>query len=97
MTTAPESCCSHRAPGPRPSRLSWGALLSGLALALLPKCPLCIAAYLTVLGLGTGAAGALAQVLHPLTLFLAAVILGLFVMRLARRAQRFATARIPGA
>jgi hypothetical protein len=97
MTTAPERCCAHRAPRPRPSRLSWGALLSGLALALLPKCPLCIAAYLTVLGLGTGAAAALAHVLHPLTLLLASLVLGLFVVRLARRAQRFATARLTGA
>src|ERR1043165_9276806 len=98
MTTAPEHCCA-RAPHSRParrSRLSWGALLSGLALALLPKCPLCLAAYLTAFGVGTGAAASLAQVLHPLTALAAALVLGLFVLRLARRAQRFAEARITG-
>lgn len=97
MTTTPEPCCAHRArrslSSPR-SRLSWGALVSGVALALLPKCPLCLAAYLTVLGLGTGASGSLAHALHPLAALVAAFVLGLFalrlVLRLARRAQRFA-------
>jgi hypothetical protein len=103
MTTAPECSCASRAPRraslsrptlSRPSRLSWGAVASGLALALLPKCPLCLAAYLTVLGLGTGAAASLAQVLHPLTALVAVLVLALFVVRLAQRAQRFAQARI---
>jgi hypothetical protein len=109
MNTAPEPCCAHRAPRPRsgparpsrsrlsrPSRLSWGAVVSGVALALLPKCPLCLAAYLTVFGVGTGAAASLAQVLHPVTALVAVVVLALFVVRLARRAQRFAEARVTG-
>jgi hypothetical protein len=110
MTTAPEPCCAHHAPRPRPSlsrprlsraarpsRLSWGAFASGVALALLPKCPLCLAAYLTVLGVGTGAAASLARLLHPLAASIAAVVLAVFVLRLARRAQRFAQARVTGA
>jgi hypothetical protein len=98
MTTAPECCCAapRRASLSRPSRLSWGALASGVALALLPKCPLCLAAYLTMLGLGTGAAASLAQVLHPLAALVAVLVLALFVVRLAQRTQRFAQARITG-
>lgn len=94
ITAAHEPCCAHRARRPRRSRLSWGALLSGLAVALLPKCPLCLAAYLTALGLGTGATAALAQVLHPLTLLVAALVLCLFAVRLVGRAQRFILARL---
>ena len=94
MTTALEGCCARRAPRPRPSRLSWSALVSGVALAFLPKCPLCLAAYLTVLGLGTGVAAPLARLLHPLTALVAVAVLALFVLRLARRAHRFSQARI---
>ena len=91
MTTAPEHCCAHPAPrlSARPSRLSWGALASGLALAFLPKCPLCLAAYLAALGLGAGAAASWAQILHPLTALVAFFVLALFVVR-------FAQARITG-
>jgi hypothetical protein len=96
MTTALEGCCARRAPRPRPSRLSWSALVSGVALAFLPKCPLCLAAYLTVLGLGTGVAAPLARLLHPLTALVAVAVLALFVLRLARRAHRFSQARITG-
>jgi hypothetical protein len=35
-------------------------LALGVALALVPKCPMCIAAYLSVFGLGMAAAGTLA-------------------------------------
>jgi len=95
MNTAPEPCCA-RAPRSRLLRLPWGALVSSLSLVLLPKCPLCLAAYLAALGVGTGAAASLAQVLHPLTALAAALVLGLFALRLARRAQRFAEARATG-
>ena len=39
------------------------ALGSGLLMALLPKCPLCLAAQLSLLGLGAGAASAVATLL----------------------------------
>lgn len=42
-----------------------------LSLVLLPKCPLCIAAYLAGLGLGTGAAAFAAPLVRPLAIVLA--------------------------
>jgi hypothetical protein len=41
-----------------------------VALALVPKCPMCIAAYLSVFGLGMAAAGAIARWCLPLALAL---------------------------
>src|SRR5262245_37745829 len=84
---APECCLSaaHRAAHARPARIPWTALLSGLLLVLVPKCPLCVAAYLTVVGISAGAAAALAHVIHPLILLVAALSLVLLVVRIARR------------
>jgi hypothetical protein len=44
---------------------SSAAVALGLAATLVPKCPLCVAAYLSVLGLSGAAAGALAPLLLP--------------------------------
>ena len=48
-------------------------LALGVALALVPKCPMCIAAYLSVFGLGMAAAAALAPWCLPLALLLIVV------------------------
>jgi hypothetical protein len=61
------------------------AALSGLALALLPKCPLCLAAYLSVLGVSAGVAVPMAALLHPAILLAAVVGLGLAAIQLASR------------
>ena len=66
---APE-CCRVR---PRAERGRAGSALTlalGVALALVPKCPMCIAAYLSVFGLGMAAAGAIAPWCLPLALAL---------------------------
>jgi hypothetical protein len=63
--------------------------LGGLiALALLPKCPLCIAAYLTAFGLSASIAALLAPLLRPAAalVLVAALLACLFVLWRHRRA-----------
>jgi hypothetical protein len=55
----------------------------GAAAVLVPKCPLCLAAYLAVVGIGAGAATTVSRVIHPL--LLAVAVLGLFVPILVSR------------
>ena len=76
MSMASE-CCRAR-------RTGW-ALVPMIALAVLPKCPLCLAAYLSLLGLGTGVASALAAVLHPSLIAIAGLALGWAAVVAARR------------
>jgi hypothetical protein len=61
-------CCQVRARAERGRVGSALTLALGVALALVPKCPMCIAAYLSVFGLGMAAAGALAPWCLPLAL-----------------------------
>lgn len=63
-------CCRGRARARRGRGGSALTLALGVALALVPKCPMCIAAYLSVFGLGMAAAGALAPWCLPLALLL---------------------------
>lgn len=63
-------CCRGRARAGRGRAGSALTLALGVALALVPKCPLCIAAYLSVFGLGMAAAGAIAPWCLPLALAL---------------------------
>jgi hypothetical protein len=72
---------------PRPARAPWLALASGLLAALLPKCPLCLAGYLSLFGVTVGAAAAATAVLRPLGLALAALGLGWLALRWRRRAR----------
>src|SRR5262245_49967649 len=67
--------------GPRGQRIA--SLLAFVPAALLaiavPKCPLCLAAQLAVLGVGAGAASAIAPLLSPLRIALALTALGLLL------------------
>ena len=47
-------------------RAWWVVLLSGIGAILVPKCPACLAAYLSVAGVGVGAAATLAPFIRPL-------------------------------
>jgi hypothetical protein len=59
-------------PTRRPGRSGLvSSLGAGLGAVLLPKCPLCVAAVLSSLGLGATAAGLLAVVLRPAVFTLA--------------------------
>ncbi len=73
MNTPPDCSCGG-APVPRASvrERPVTLLASGLSLALglfavlAPKCPMCLAAYLSVVGLGVTGAGFFAPLLAPL-------------------------------
>jgi hypothetical protein len=66
----------------RPLLSSLGA---ALGLALLPKCPLCVAAYLASLGVGADLAGRAAPVVRPLVVAVLAVALLALVAGVRRR------------
>jgi hypothetical protein len=62
----------------------------GLVLALAPKCPLCLAAYLSVFGVGTGVAAAVAPWLRPVAIALLVVIAIATAVVWVRAARRVA-------
>lgn len=61
------------------------SLVLGLIAALLPKCPLCLVAYLPVLGVTVGAAGTLSAMLRPAGFAVVAISLGFVVVRRMRK------------
>jgi hypothetical protein len=63
------------------------ALGSGLGAVLVPKCPLCFAAYLLPFGMTVGAAAAAVALVRPLAVVLAALALGSILVRNWRRAR----------
>lgn len=64
-------------------------LAATLGLILLPKCPLCVAAYLVGLGLSSGAAAFAAPLVRPLAwVFVVATCAGLAFGAWKRHAQR---------
>jgi hypothetical protein len=71
-----------------PVRIPWATLVSGLLLVVAPKCPLCIAAYLAVAGIGAGAAATLAYAVHPLLWVAAALGLAMFAVQLVQAKKR---------
>ncbi|HET9959233.1 MAG TPA: hypothetical protein VFQ61_32310 [Polyangiaceae bacterium] len=80
-------CECSRAGGAEPINTragSWLTFAIGALVAFAPKCPLCIAAYLSLLGLGMVSAKATGAMLAPLVWPLAALLLALGTWRLAR-------------
>jgi len=67
------------------------SLALGLLAALIPKCPLCIAAYLSLLGVTVGVAGVIGSQLRLVGFAVAASSLGLILVRRVRRARRGVT------
>ena len=64
---------------------SWLALVAGIAAALAPKCPLCLAAYLSIVGVNVAVARFLAPLFLPVGLALGAFgLAALVALRWAR-------------
>ena len=91
-------CCTGGAGWPRPTRRlsrAVASILPGAALVLLPKCPLCLAGWLTAAtGIGFSATGAEWASGVAVVLWIAAVALGAPVIR-RRTALLPARARLP--
>lgn len=89
----PKSACCTTATKRGWYRSTSGCVGSGALLVLLPKCPLCIAAYLT-LWTGAGAAMSIAMHLRPaLEILFAASVLFLIVRYIAANRDRPLTSR----
>jgi hypothetical protein len=66
---------------------------AGLLAVLIPKCPLCVAAWLTALGVGATGAGLVAPLVRPVALALILVATVLAIVWSVQYEQR--TARVP--
>jgi hypothetical protein len=76
---------SSEAPGDPPrARAPWVAVASTLLAVLAPKCPLCLAAYLSIFGVTVGAASVVLQVLRPLALVVSGLAIGFVFWRRRR-------------
>lgn len=83
-----------------PWRRSASAIGAALLLALTPKCPLCVAAYLVSLGVGARAAHSAAPFIQPLAWSLMLVALGALALGLrsvSQGASQRGLAPLPGA
>ncbi|MBU8894100.1 hypothetical protein KRR26_00715 [Corallococcus sp. M34] len=72
-------------------RASLVSLTLGLLTALLPKCPLCIAAALSVMGMTAGMARIIGLTLRPMGALLALAALGVLLYRGVRAHLRAKT------
>jgi uncharacterized membrane protein YjjB (DUF3815 family) len=73
-------------PGRRDRRTIASSIVAAIGFVLLPKCPLCIAAYLVSLGLGAEAASGAAPMIRPIvSVALAASLIALFATAWRRR------------
>jgi hypothetical protein len=63
----------------------WAALAPGLLLALLPKCPICLAAYLSLLGVSAGVALTLAHLVPAILVLMTALGVALALTRIVGR------------
>ncbi len=63
------------------ARVPGVSLVLGLLAALLPKCPMCFAAYLPLLGVSAGVAGAAGGLLRPAGIVVAICSLAVIVLR----------------
>jgi hypothetical protein len=79
-------------PPRRRVRAPWVALASAALAALVPKCPLCLAAYLSIFGVTAGAAGLAVRVLRPLGLVLCGLSLGFMLVRALTSRRRMTSA-----
>jgi hypothetical protein len=77
----PQPDALRRGAARAPARL---ALASTIVAALLPKCPMCLMAYLSVFGVSLGATSLTLTVLRPLVLAIAAVAVALTLLRWRR-------------
>lgn len=65
------------------------AIAAGIGLVLLPKCPLCIAAYLMSLGVGAEVASTAAPLLRPIAaIAIAAAVIAMIATLLRARRRR---------
>ena len=64
------------------------SLCTGIVAALVPKCPLCITAWLSVIGVGTGVGGTMALLLGPALWGITLLLVAAALLRLAGRVQR---------
>ena len=78
--------CTRKAPDVRePSqahaKLPWLGVLPAILYTLVPKCPICLAAYLSVFGVTVGVSGFFLAVLPPLAIVSAMLGLGFALWR----------------
>jgi hypothetical protein len=84
----PGRCAGCTRDSSRP-RTAWVALVSGLLAAAIPKCPLCLAGWLSIFGVTAGALGVAAiQVLRPLALAVCGLALGVTLLKMIRPSER---------
>lgn len=83
------AACCHGHGGRRPVTRTKAAsfLVSGLGLLLMPKCPVCVAAYVTLLT-GLSVSTAAARQLHAVMIFACGGVLALVVVNVARGVWR---------
>jgi hypothetical protein len=77
-----------REPGRARARLPWLGVVPAILYALAPKCPMCLAAYLSAFGVTFGMASLALDVLGPLAV--ASVVLGLGALPIMRRRNHVA-------
>jgi hypothetical protein len=92
---APDRRCCAARPRRRPARLAW-ALAPWIALAALPKCPLCIVAYLCAIGVSAGVAAPLASAVLPAARVAAVVALAMSALWVAHAVRRARDASLAG-
>jgi hypothetical protein len=80
-------CCRAR------GRLRWTLALVPCAALLVPKCPLCCAAYLSLFGVSAAAASLIAPLLRPLAFGVGAVALALWFAYAVRARLRVSRMR----
>jgi len=86
--TANCHCRGRRPPASRAATRAGSsvALLTGIAAVIAPKCPLCLAAYLALLGIGSATARSIAPFLLPVGIgLLTLAVAALLVPRLLAR------------
>jgi len=84
------ACAPPRAKTQEPSRvrarLPWLGFLPAVLYVLAPKCPICLAAYLSVYGVTVGAAGIALTALGPIAAVSTVMAIGLLLWRCKARA-----------